>query len=51
MKVIHNQLDLTTPLDGNVWAICICIFYGLLRKTHVLLITTLDGELMLINGV
>ncbi len=36
MKVIYTQLNLTTPLDANVWAICLCMFYGLLRKASVL---------------
>ncbi len=36
LKSIHANLDLTSPIDANVWAICLVLFYGLLRKASVL---------------
>ncbi len=36
LKLIYSNLDLTSPIDANVWAISLIMFYGLLRKASVL---------------
>ena len=33
---IRNTLDLSQARDANVWAICLVLFFGLLRKSSVL---------------
>lgn len=36
---IRSHLDLTTSLDATVWAACLTLFYGLLRRSNVLCIS------------
>ena len=40
LRLLLKQLDLSCPLDANVWSICLLLFYGLLRKASVLPNTT-----------
>ena len=36
LRHIRSTLVFTNPLDANVWAICLLLFFGLLRKASVL---------------
>ena len=36
LKVILSKLDISTPSDANMWAVCLILFFGLLRKGSVL---------------
>ena len=36
LRHILSQLDLSDGLDANVWAVCLFLFFGLLRKGSVL---------------
>ena len=36
LLVILSQLDTTTTVDANVWAVCLTLFFGFLRKASVL---------------
>ena len=33
---IHSQLNLRSSIDASFWAICLVSFYGMLRKSHLL---------------
>ena len=37
LKNILVHLDMTSSLDTTVWAVCLTMFYGLLRRSNVLL--------------
>ena len=36
LRSILAHLDMSSPLDANVWGVCLLLFYGLLRKASVL---------------
>ena len=38
LRRIQNNLDLSTPRGANVWAVCTLMFFGLLRKSNVLVV-------------
>ena len=37
LRGIHSQLDLTYSVDAAFWAICLVAFFGMFRKSHLLI--------------
>ena len=33
---IHSKLNLSNSIDASFWAICLCAFFGMFRKSHLL---------------
>ena len=40
LKLILSKLSLSVALDANVWAVCLVLFFSLLRRSNVLPTTT-----------
>lgn len=36
LRTILSKLDVRLSVDATVWAICLCMFFGLLRKSNVM---------------
>lgn len=36
LQTIRSQLDLSSPFDCSVWAACLVMFFGMLRRSNVL---------------